>query len=493
MSFKNKEKMKKSRAIVDDIVKEIEERVYSSHFDEELIKQFQETRKEIEDQVSKEFSREVPDKHISKIRTVLGEEFLEFLNQGKIGPLVWKGKDRLKRIYKKLATLIELYLYYKKESQEKALNVEYLKKVRDELIDSQVSHVHEIETLDIPLNEYRFLVETILEPFEVAIKKIMGYLKVKQIEVFLFDDDNFLATEMKTDGETFTYNDEEEKHNLPEAISEVKFKEINETTIDVPLVVEGKQMGHYRLNRKTSEVFNRELWIKDVERMTPFVARIIEANRNQLLARKVYIDDLTQMYNKRKLNEQMGKFFKQFKSGNKKLHIAMVDIDKFKRLNDTYGHPVGDQILKRTAEIIKEELPYSYRYGGEEFAGIFYGYDRETTMEKVESLRKRIENTPYVIKGQNYRITISAGIAEFETHMNSVMDAIDHADQALYASKEDGRNRCTDYDDIKDRLSADAAKLRQEIMQLKEKMKKVAKENKLLAKQATKKESSKEA
>ncbi len=66
---------------------------------------------------------------------------------------------------------------------------------------------------------------------------------MKQIEVFLFDDDNFLATEMKTDGETFTYNDEEEKHNLPEAISEVKFKEINETTIDVPLVVEGKQMG----------------------------------------------------------------------------------------------------------------------------------------------------------------------------------------------------------------------------------------------------------
>jgi len=298
---------------------------------------------------------------------------------------------------------------------------------------------------------------------------------------------------MKTDGETFTYNHEEEKHNLPEAISEVKLKEIKETTIDVPLMVEGKQVGHYRLNKKTSEAFNKDLWIKEVERVTPVVARVIEANRNQLLARKVYIDDLTQMYNKRKLNEQMGKFFKQFKSGNKKLHIAMVDIDRFKRLNDTYGHPVGDQILKKTAEIIKEELPYSYRYGGEEFAGIFYGDDRETTMKKVEGLRKRIENTPYIIKGQNYRITISAGISKFETHMNSVMDAIDRADKALYASKEDGRNRCTDYDDIKDRLSADSAKLRQELMQLKEKMKKVTKENKLLTKQTTKKESSKEA
>jgi diguanylate cyclase (GGDEF)-like protein len=171
----------------------------------------------------------------------------------------------------------------------------------------------------------------------------------------------------------------------------------------------------------------------------------------------------------------------------------MIDIDKFKRLNDIYGHPVGDQILKKTANIIKEELPYSYRYGGEEFAGIFYGDDRETTMKKVEGLRKRIESTPYTIKGQNYKITISAGIAEFETHMNSVMDAIDRADQALYASKEDGRNRCTDYDDIKDRLSADAAKLRQEIIQLKEKMNKVEKENRLLSKQASKKESFKKA
>ncbi len=69
-------------------------------------------------------------------------------------------------------------------------------------------------------------------------------------------------------------------------------------------------------------------------------------------------------------------------------------------------------------------------------------------MEIMERLRKRIENTSYIIKGQEYRITISAGIAEFETHMNSVMDAIDRADQALYASKEDGRNRCTYYDDI---------------------------------------------
>jgi len=230
--------------------------------------------------------------YISKIRNVLGEEFLEFLNQGKIGPIVWKGKERLKRIYKKLATLLELYLYYKKDSQEKTLDVEHLKKTKQELIASQISDVHEIEMLDIPLREYRLLIDIVLEPFEKAVKKIMSFLKVKQIEVFLFDDDKFLATEMKTDGETFTYNQEEKNHKITEAISEVKLKEVQETTIDVPLIVEGEQIGHYRLDRLTSEAFDRESWKKEVEKVTPVLARVIEANRNQILARKVYIKGL---------------------------------------------------------------------------------------------------------------------------------------------------------------------------------------------------------
>lgn len=476
--------MKSARSIVDDIVKEIEARVCTSHFDEDLIKQFQEKRKAIEDQVARDFSAGVPEKYVSKIRTVLGEEFIEFLNQGRIGPLVWKGKERSRRIYRKLATLVELYLYYKKGFQDKSQAVEHLNKIKQELIESQVSHVHEIETLDVPLSEYRLLIDIVLEPFETAIKKAMSYLKAEQVEVFLFDDDKFLAAELKTDGSTFTYNQEEELNRLPEAVSEVKLKEVQGTTIDVPLVVEGEQIGHYRLDRSNTEAFDREAWKKDVERVTPVIARIIAANRNQILAKKVYIDDLTQMYNKRKLNEQMGKLFKQFKSGTKKLNIAMVDIDKFKNLNDTYGHPVGDQILRKTAEILKEEMPHAYRYGGEEFAGVFYGFDKDQTLEIMECLRSRIENTPYRIKGREYRITISAGIAAFETHMNSVMDAIDRADQALYASKEDGRNCCTYYDDIKDRLSADAAKLRQEVLQLREQMKKMEKENKRLTRKS---------
>lgn len=479
--------MKKARSIVNDIVKEIEERVSSPQSDDALLKEFQDKQKAIEDAVSQDFSGGVPRKHVSRIKQILGSEFIDILNQGKIGPLVWKGKDRLERIYQRLASLLALYLHYEKEAQAKTFEVERLKKIKDELIESQVSHIHEVEMLETQLHGYKMLMEIALEPFEDAMRKIMSFLDAKQIEVFLFDDDRFLATELKTDGDTFTYNQQEEKPEIPEAVSEVKLQEKKETTLDVPLVVEGKQIGHYRLELQASGDFDKVQWKKDVEWITPVLARVIESNRNLILARKVYIDDLTQMYNKRKLNEQMGKLFKQFKRGDKELHIVMLDIDKFKLLNDTYGHPVGDDILKQTAVILKEEMPCAYRYGGEEFAGVFYGFDKEGTLEVMERLRKRIENTVYPIKGQDYRITISAGIAKFETHMSSVMDAIDRADQALYASKEDGRNRCTYYHDVKDRLSSDAAKLRQEILQLKEQMNRVTRENKRLAGQTNKK------
>jgi len=462
--------MKKARSIVNDIIKEIEERVSSPKSDEAILGKFHERRKEIEDTVSQDFSSGVPRKHVSRIRQMLGSEFIDILNQGKIGPLVWKGKERLERIYQRLASLLALHLHYEKEAEAKTLEAERLKKIKDELIEEQVSHINQVETVEKELQAYKMLIKIVLEPFEDAIKKIMSLLKARQIEVFLFDDDKFLSTELKTDGETFIYNQEAEKPEIPESVSEVKLHEKKETALDVPLVVEGKQIGHYRLKRQTSDDLDTVEWKKDVEWMTPVLARIVESKRNLILARKVYTDDLTHMDNKRKLNEQMGKLFKQFKSGDKELYIAMMDIDKFKLLNDTYGHPVGDEILKQTAGILKEEIQYAYRYGGEEFAGIFYGSKKEKVIEIMEGLRKKIENTVFSIKGQVFHITISAGISKFETHMNSVMDAIDRADKALYASKEDGRNRCTYYHDVEGRLTSDVAKIRQENLQLKEQL-----------------------
>ena len=81
---------------------------------------------------------------------------------------------------------------------------------------------------------------------------------------------------MKTDGETFVYNQEEEKPEIPEAVSEVKLLEVKATTLDVPLDVEGEQIGHCRLERQASGDFDKEKWKKEVELITPVLARIIK-------------------------------------------------------------------------------------------------------------------------------------------------------------------------------------------------------------------------
>jgi len=474
--------MQQARTIVQEIVQEIEKRVYEQPVDETLLKLFPDKTREVQDRIALDFSRGVPSAYVTKIRELLGNQLLEHLDQGKLSSFVRKSRDRIEGIFRHLACVVEMYRYYENEAGNFAHKNSCLEKIKAELIEAQISHVDEVEQLEKQLNNKELLIRLVLEPFENALSEIMSFLQAKQLEVFLFDDDKFLAQELKTDGQTFTYNaGEESLPSLPEAVSELQLNEVKETTLNVPLNVEDRHIGHFRITRQTAESFDREVWQTDVTIITPVLGRIIEAYRNSHETKKIYIDDLTQLYNKRKLNDQMGKLFKQFQRGDKQLFIAMLDIDRFKLLNDKYGHPVGDEILRQTAVVIKEQVPYAYRYGGEEFAAIFYGHTREETIKDIENLRIRIEQTPYAINGQEFRITISAGIAEFDTNMNSVMDAIDHADQALYASKEDGRNRTTYYDDVKDRLSEDASRLRQEMLQLKDKLDQVHTENKRLA------------
>ncbi len=453
-----------ARSIVEGILKEIEQRSASMKPDPAIVSDFQAHLRKFEDKVSLDCTRSIPQKYFARIREMLGDEIIEVIDPGKLGSLVFKNRDRIQQVYKKLAVFSELYRHALKEAEDALGAVYRLQHVQQELVESQIAHVQEVEIYEQRMLRSQMLVDIMLEPFEDGIRRIIGFLGAKQFDVYLFDDDRFLTNELKTDGKVFTYNkQQEDAPDLPEAVSSPTFQEVQETIYEIPLMVEGRQIGHYRICRQIKDDFDRERWIQDVAFITPVAARIIEANHNRLHALKVYTDDLTQLYNKRKLNEQMGRLFKQFKTGQKKLFVAMIDIDKFKIFNDTHGHPVGDEVLKQTALLIRDGVPYAYRYGGEEFCAVFYGHEKQDVIDAMENLRKRIETTPFTISDLEHHITISAGIAEFETSMNAVMDAIDLADQALYVSKEDGRNRCTYYDDVKGRLAMENSRLRQKI------------------------------
>lgn len=465
-----KRKQDNPRVRVQEMLADIEKRYNTAGADSTASNDFQEQLRQVEDKVSHDCLRGIPHKYISLIREKLGAEMIEALEPGKLGT-VFKNRNRIQRVYKKIAVFLEQYDHALKTAQAGLSEIDRLKFAQGEMAECQIAALQELELFEQSLRHFKWLVDIQLEPFEKAMSKIISFLDARHIEVYLFDDDKFLTANLNTDGKIFIYNQaQEENRGLPRAVAAPTFQEVQETIYETPLIVEGRQIGHCRILCTKTQDFNRELWIKKVDFITPVAARLIEANQNRLNAAKVYTDDLTRLYNKRKLDEQMGRLFNQFKTGRKKLFVAMIDIDHFKTLNDTYGHPLGDKVLIRVAQLIHDGVPYAYRYGGEEFCAVFYGYEKQEVLDAMEGLRKNIETASFAIEGLEHSITVSAGIAEFEVSMNAVMDAIDRADKALYVSKEDGRNRCTYYDDIKERYLTDAKRLIQRNLMLEEEL-----------------------
>ena len=151
-----------------------------------------------------------------------------------------------------------------------------------------------------------------------------------------------------------------------------------------------------------------------------------------------------------KLRNRMG-FFSDFKrtydkviaDPNRKLSLFICDIDKFKSVNDTYGHNAGDEVLKNVANIMQKNTEATdgiYRWGGEEFIMIMVDADMEKAAAKAESIRKEIEGATCECFGYTIRHTMSFGVTEFDGS-KSIEANISVADEKLYTAKESGRNR----------------------------------------------------
>ncbi len=131
------------------------------------------------------------------------------------------------------------------------------------------------------------------------------------------------------------------------------------------------------------------------------------------------------------------------------LSIIMFDIDFFKRFNDTYGHACGDYVLQTVARIIKSGIrakDMAARYGGEEFTVLLNDTNSEDAMTVADRIRCKIEQFDFCYENQHMQVTISVGVATFDTTDNPVTVPkvlVDQADQALYMSKRNGRNRVT--------------------------------------------------
>lgn len=155
-------------------------------------------------------------------------------------------------------------------------------------------------------------------------------------------------------------------------------------------------------------------------------------------------DPLTNLYNRRYLEDALQREFARARRNQYPSSIIMVDVDYFKRVNDTYGHHTGDIVLQEIAKILiasfRQEDIIS-RYGGEEFLIVMPATSIETAHTRAEILRNKIETTQILVTGQKIQLTISAGVATFPSVGTTIHEVIKSADQALFRAKSMGRNR----------------------------------------------------
>ncbi|MFJ8246925.1 diguanylate cyclase [Peribacillus asahii] len=194
--------------------------------------------------------------------------------------------------------------------------------------------------------------------------------------------------------------------------------------------------GEQVLTPKTQSHWNRE-----ADLLTKSVCITIESvqKNNNKLTHAAMTDTLTELPNRRKLNEVMA----IWANDRQLFSLIAIDIDYFKSVNDTYGHQAGDEVLKylaKTVQSVVRKTDMFFRYGGEEFVLLLPNTKASETYDIAEIIRMTIENE---ISPVGRPITISLGISEFPLHSNSLDELFKYADEALYQSKLEGRNRTT--------------------------------------------------
>jgi len=232
-----------------------------------------------------------------------------------------------------------------------------------------------------------------------------------------------------------------EKYTEPGVVKE--FEKINTDSI-VPLRTDKGVSGLVLLPGKSD---GREYDLQEVQyiiRMIRFAAIAIE---NSNLYWQATTDRMTKLFSHHYFEKALDDEVNRAVRYGTTFSLIMLDIDYFKKLNDTYGHLQGDVVIKKIAAILLDSvrnIDICSRYGGEEFAVIVPEIDIEGSAVLAERLRKRVEETLFQGEKGTVRTTISVGVTEFNSEsMRSPSEVVAAADSALYQSKELGRNRVT--------------------------------------------------
>src|SRR5437899_5102719 len=210
----------------------------------------------------------------------------------------------------------------------------------------------------------------------------------------------------------------------------------------IPLVSFGQTLGVQVLDSAQTGAFNAND-IQSLESVADICATAIQnAHYVDRVKQLAYLDGLTGIFNRRFFELRIAEELERARRFNTGMAVVMVDIDQFKRLNDEFGHLLGDEVLRQVSSVFHQQLRKTdvvCRYGGEEFALLLTQTNAEQAFVVAEKLRKMVEKWQF--PGVPRAITISAGVAAFPQHGKNRDELVRAADSGLYLAKQNGRNR----------------------------------------------------
>ncbi len=276
-------------------------------------------------------------------------------------------------------------------------------------------------------------------------------LFVQEIVGKIFDIESFINSSFEDADSLFASNDEFETI-LNFEITELKQKKETSPTLDdlkiqvakrldaIEKALEKKQAEDRAVKKRVKQ--NQDAFKTGFAKLKLKLDKATKHSRE--LEKKLNKDQLTGAYNRRAYDQRIDEEMERFLRYGTKFSLLMMDADKFKLINDNYGHAIGDRCLQ---EIIKRTLPLLRkndmlaRYGGEEFVIIMPETDSEGAKTAAEKIRKTIEKIEFLYKSKKVKVTISIGVSQTKKGDKSHLQVFERSDIAVYKAKEQGRNQ----------------------------------------------------
>lgn len=258
-----------------------------------------------------------------------------------------------------------------------------------------------------------------------------------------------LAARALSSGRSIIANDVAAAEGYIEGFSETQ------SELCVPLIFFGEKLGVLALDSARKHAFEKED-LQPLESVADICAAAIQnASYFDRVSQLAYVDGLTGIHNRRYFEMRIGEELDRASRSHQKMSLIMVDIDHFKRLNDEFGHLLGDEVLRMVSSMMKQQVrkhDLVCRYGGEEFVIVVIDTGIENAVRVAEKLRRQIENHHF--PGVARPVTISCGVADYPDHGLSRDEVVAAADAAMYAAKQAGRNRVRAASSVKNEAPA---------------------------------------